>query len=33
MDTAGWTIFIIAVVIVAVIAWRTWGGRDRDRAR
>ena len=29
---AGWTIFIIAIVIVAVIAWRTWGGRDRDRA-
>jgi hypothetical protein len=30
MDAAGWTIFVIAVAIVAVIAWRTWGERGRD---
>lgn len=30
MDAAGWTISVIAILVVAVIAWRVWGGRDRD---
>jgi hypothetical protein len=31
MSAAGWTIAIIAIVIVAAIAWREFGGRDDRR--
>lgn len=27
MSAAGWTISVIAILIVAVIAWRTFGAR------
>ena len=26
MDTAGWTISVIAILVVAVLAWKVWGG-------
>jgi hypothetical protein len=29
MSTAGWTISVIAILIVAAIAWRTFGDRPR----
>jgi hypothetical protein len=28
VSAAGWTISVIAILIVAVIAWRVFGGRD-----
>ncbi len=28
MTTAGWTISIIAILIVAVLAWNAFGGRE-----
>ncbi len=36
MTTAGWTIAIIAILIVAAIAWREFGGKEdlmRGRSR
>lgn len=29
MGTAGWTISIIAILVVAAIAWNEFGGGDR----
>jgi len=28
MGTAGWTISIIAILVVGYLAWREWGGSD-----
>jgi hypothetical protein len=29
LNTAGWAISVIAILIVAVIAWNVWGGERR----